>query len=122
MACNTPHTDQRLVKNALLKEHVFLPGMRANARYPEHVVNRCDALLTLVCLAIETEGVKEVRHLYPITDHYMSEMSKQLVDFEREGVMLGDAAREELAAEFLHIAKAYGFEVDTMRLMQPRAW
>ncbi len=122
LACQTPHYGTDQLRNSTIREHVFLPAMRADASYPERVVNRCEDLLVHLCFDIEAEEVTEAAQLYPLAHHTITEMNKQLIDFEREGIMLDSTARETLAAEFAFIAKAYGIAFDEQELMEPRMW
>lgn len=121
-ACQTPHYGTDQLRNATIREHVFLPAMRADARYPEHVVNRCEDLLIHLCFDIEAEEATEAAQLYPLAHHAITEMNKQLIDFERDGIMLDGTAREALAAEFMFIATAYGIAANEQALMEPKAW
>lgn len=122
LACHTPHYGTEQLRNATIREHVFLEALRVDARYPEHVVNRCEDLLIHLCFDIEAEEVKEAAQLYPLAHHTITEMNKQLIDFEREGIMLDSKAREALAPEFVFIAKAYAIAADEHRLMEAREW
>lgn len=122
LACKTPHVEQDLLRNTTMREHVFLPTMQRSANYPAEMVNQCDATLLHLCIAIENDGVKGEEDLYPITDHFIWMMNKLLDDFERQGITLGPAEREELTGEFVFIAKTYGFKVEVARMMAPQEW
>ncbi|MCB9183179.1 MAG: hypothetical protein H6591_04620 [Flavobacteriales bacterium] len=122
LACQTPHYATDQLRNSTIREHVFLPAMRADAHYSGQVVNRCEDLLIHLCFDIEAEEVTEAAQLYPLVHHTITEMNKQLIDFEREGIMLDSTARVALAAEFTFIANAYGIAADEQELMRPAAW
>lgn len=122
LACQTPHYGTEQLRNATIREHVFLGAMRADSRYPERVANRCEDLLIHLCFDIEAEQVTEAAGLYPLAHHTITEMNKQLIDYEREGIVLDSTAREALAAEFVFIAEAYRIATDERVLMEPRQW
>lgn len=122
LACRTPHYDTELLRNRTIKDHLFLETLRNDARYPDHVANKCEDLLIHLCFAIEAEEVTEAEQLHPLAQHTISEMNKLLIDFELEGVSLDDQARQELSAEFTFIAKAYGIPADEHRLLAPKSW
>lgn len=122
LACQTPHYGTEQLRNATIREHVFLGAMRTDTRYPEQIVNRCEDLLIHLCFDIEAEEVSDADRLYPLAHHTITEMNKQLIDFEREGFMLDSTAREALAAEIVFIAKAYAMASDERMLLETREW
>lgn len=114
--------DQNTVKNTEVREHRFLSAMYTDDLYPVDLVNDVRDILVRMCLAIEHEGVQEVRHLYPITHHFTKEINKLQDDFERADSEIETVAREAIAEEFVFIAKAYGFDADVEEMIAPREW
>jgi hypothetical protein len=105
-----------------VREHRFLSAMYSDDLYPVDLVNDLRDILVRMCLAIEQEEIKEVRHLYPITHHFTKEINQLQDDFERADSEIETVAREAIAEEFVFIAKAYGFDADVEEMIAPREW
>lgn len=121
-ACTETVKNQGSLRNARIREHEFLVSMRDDPYYPPQLVEQCCSILVRMCIAIETEGITEERHLYPITHHFTRELNALQDDFEREGSEMETGAREALGEEFAFIASSYGFDADVEEMIAPREW
>ncbi|HMQ76055.1 MAG TPA: hypothetical protein PKE21_11410 [Flavobacteriales bacterium] len=65
LACRTPHYEQGMLRNATIRDHVFLEALHTDARYTGDVANKLEGLLLHLCFAIEAEEVRTAEQFLP---------------------------------------------------------
>ncbi|MFY9310031.1 MAG: DUF5713 family protein [Bacteroidia bacterium] len=113
--------DMAKLTNEKIKEYSLLECMYHDAYFPAALVDKCRDILLELCYKIEAEK-PDKEGLYKLT-HYATDKLNGLQDeFESSGSEIETVARECLAADFLFIANAYGFEADIEKLVENREW
>ncbi|MEU9347787.1 DUF5713 family protein [Streptomyces sp. NPDC048278] len=111
------------ISNPRITGHAFLAGLYRDGYYPDHVVDRCSAVLVRLCERIEADRPADLPALYLLTHAATEEFNALEAEFEAAGSEIETVAREEIAADFWAVARAYGFEdADIEELIAPREW
>ncbi|MEU9408346.1 DUF5713 family protein [Streptomyces sp. NPDC048281] len=111
------------ISNPRITGHAFLAGLYRDGYYPDHVVDRCSAVLVRLCERIEADRPADLPALYLLTHAATEEFNALEAEFEAAGSEIETVAREEIAADFRAVARAYGFEdADIEELIAPREW
>lgn len=118
-AANAPQTP----RNPQIQAHAFLADMSRDAYFPPQLVDQGKAILTELCLRIETQPPKDLDALYALTHAATLRFNELAEAFEAAGSEIETAAREDIGANMAFIAQAYGFaQADIEELIAPREW
>lgn len=110
------------IMNDSLKDYKFLEGMYGDEYFPKFLVDKGKQILINLCLRIEQEKPKTLQDLYVLTHASVEEFNALEDDFMENGSEIETVARECIALDFEHIAKAYGFNPDLEELIATRNW
>ena len=111
------------IDNETMRAYRFVADMVRDAYFPDAEVNKVQAVLHELCERIEAERPKTLAELYPLTHAATERINDLQNDFADAGSEIETGARESIAADFVAIAKAYGFDdADTEELIAPRDW
>lgn len=110
------------IQNQQILAHGFLNDMQEDSYFPSAQVEKGKAILLKLCKTIETKEPTSLDQLYLLTHAATEEFNRLGEELEENGSELETAARENIAADFAFIAKAYGFEADIEELIAVREW
>ncbi|MFE7185144.1 DUF5713 family protein [Streptomyces erythrochromogenes] len=111
------------ITNQQVAGHAFLQEMYDDAYFPDHVVDRAEAILLRLCERIEAEAPSDLEGLYALTRAATEEFNQLEGEFVAAGSEIETVAREWICDEFRFVASAYGFtEADAEQLAAGRDW
>lgn len=111
------------IDNETMRAHRFVADMYRDAYFPDPEVAKVEAVLRELCARIEADEPKTLAELYPLTHAATEKINALEDDFAAAGSEIETGARESIAADFVAIAKAYGFaDADIEELIAPRDW
>ncbi|MEV3967535.1 DUF5713 family protein [Streptomyces sp. NPDC050698] len=111
------------ISNEQVSTHPFLRGLYEDPYYPDQVVDRGRAILLALCERIESERPTGLGTLYALTRAATEEFNDLEAAFHAAGSEIETVAREEIAADFAFLARAYGFpDADVEELVATREW
>lgn len=111
------------ITNTAIQSHSFLAGMYADDYFPNNCVEQVKQVLLTLCESIEREQPTNLDALYQLANTATEAINGLQETFESNDSDLETAARESMAADFAHIATAYGFETaDTEAMIASRDW
>lgn len=110
------------LKNEDLRTYPFLQEMYSDTYFPAFLVDKCKAILVDLCFEIERQNPKKLDELYQLTHAATNRFNDIQEEFYDNDSELETAARECIAADFEHIAQAYGFDADIEELIATREW
>ncbi|TDD42598.1 hypothetical protein E1286_30360 [Nonomuraea terrae] len=109
--------------NRQVAGHPFLQGMYDDGWFPNHLVDKGQAILLRLCARIEAERPADLAALYALTDAATEEFNALEEEFLAADSEIETVARELIAADFAFVAAAYGFpDADTETLIGARDW
>jgi hypothetical protein len=109
-------------KNAQAGGHAFLADVRGLLLADSHIA-RIRTILVDLCAQIELERPGMADGFLRLTHAATERINEVAVEVEASEGELETVAREAIAAEFLFIARAYGFAaVDIEDIVAPRDW
>lgn len=103
------------IDNETMRAYPFVADMVRAPYFPDAEVKKVQAVLRELCAQIEAER--------PLTHAATERINDLQNDFADAGSEIETGARESIAADFVVIAKAYGFDdADAEQLIAPRDW
>ncbi|MBE1535755.1 DUF5713 family protein [Actinomadura algeriensis] len=109
--------------NPQVADHLFLKGMYTDGYYPDHIVDKCAAILRDLCERIEADRPADVAALYALTHAATEEFNDLEEEFAAAGSEIETVARDLIGEDFWFVASAYGFtDADHEELIAPREW
>ncbi|MBF9252946.1 hypothetical protein I2I11_06560 [Pontibacter sp. 172403-2] len=113
---------QNTIKNEQVKSHELLKEMYQDDYFPDFLVDKGKGILIELCIQIESQKPANLEDLYKLTHASTDKFNDLGEEFYENDSELETAARENIAADFEFIAKAYGFDADTEELIATRDW
>lgn len=113
---------QQSLNNETTRSHPFLAEMYADGYFPNHLVDRCKAVLVKLCRAIEEQKPESDAAFLRLTHAAVERINDLEEAFAEEDSELETGAREALGADFALITRAYGFKIDIEEVIAPREW
>lgn len=111
------------ITNERMAGYEFLGPMRGDGYYPAHLVAKGGDILHALCERIEGRPPRGLDELYELTHAATEQFNLLAEEFHEAGSEIETVAREAIAADFDHLAQAYGFpEADLEELVDPREW
>ncbi|MCX4744189.1 DUF5713 family protein [Kitasatospora sp. NBC_01287] len=111
------------ITNPQVAKYPFLQQLYADDYFPDHVLDKCRAVLLELCERIEAERPADLAALYLLTERATAEFNALEAEFEAADSEIETVAREEIAEDFGFVADAYGFEdADIEELIAGREW
>lgn len=111
------------VTNEQVTGHAFLEALYRDGWFPDHLVDRGREILLRLCERVEAERPGDLEALYLLTQAATEEFNALQEAFWEAGSDIETVAREEIAADFRFVARAYGFEdADVEELIGTRDW
>jgi hypothetical protein len=111
------------VTNQQVAGHTFLRGLYADRYFPDHVVDKGQAILLTLCERVEAEQPPDLSALYVLAEAATVSFNALQEEFEAAGSEIETVAREEIAEAFWFVASAYGFpDADVETLIAARDW
>jgi len=111
------------IENETMRAHPFVADMVADGYFPDAQVKKVETVLRALCEQIEAVKPESLAELYPLTHAATEQINDLAEDFMDAGSELETGARESIGADFMIIAKAYGFDdADIEALIAPRDW
>lgn len=114
--------DQKALSNEKVKNYSFLECMYNDAYYPSFLIDKCKQVLLGLCKDIETTKPENLDTLYKLTHASTEQINALENEFNQNDSEIETVARECLAENFEHIARAYGFDADIEELIATREW
>ena len=111
-----------MINNEQLKSHKFLAEMHSDEYYPKKLVDKGVKILIKLCEKIESDKPKSLESLYKLTHAATEKFNSLEEEFADNESEIETVARECIAAEFVLISKAYGFDADAEELISNREW
>ncbi|MFD4657772.1 DUF5713 family protein [Kitasatospora sp. NPDC058444] len=104
-------------------DRAFLRRMYEDPYFPDHIVERGEAILLRLCERIETEQPPDPAALCVLTRAATEQFNLLDREFAAAGSGIETAAREWIAEDFEFVASAYGFtDVEARDLIAGRDW
>ncbi|BAJ32633.1 MULTISPECIES: DUF5713 family protein [Kitasatospora] len=111
------------ITNERLAGYEFLHPMRGDGYYPARLVAKGGDILHALCERIEAQPPSGLDELYELTQAATEEFNLLDEEFHAAGSEIETVAREAIAADFDHLAQAYGYaDADVEELIANREW
>ncbi len=110
------------ITNPSMKGHAFLAEMYADPYFPDHLVDKCRAILERLCMAIEETKPDTDEAFLKLSHAATEEINALAEEFEENDSELETGARDCLGSDFYTITEAYGFDIDIEDVIAPRDW
>ncbi|WP_404800478.1 DUF5713 family protein [Actinomadura montaniterrae] len=109
--------------NQKVLEHEFLTGMYNDGYFPDHLVDKGEAILLSLCERIEVGRPADLAALYTLTHAATEQFNALQTEFEAAGSEIETVARDVIGEEFWFVATAYDFDgADIEELIATRDW
>ncbi|MFF1546800.1 DUF5713 family protein [Streptomyces sp. NPDC058291] len=109
--------------NEQVTGHAFLAALYRDGYYPDHLVDRGREILLRLCERVEAGRPDGLDALYVLAQAATEEFNALQDAFWEADSDIETVAREEIAADFGFVARAYGFEdADVEELIATRDW
>ncbi|MFD6098039.1 DUF5713 family protein [Nocardiopsis flavescens] len=104
-------------------ERTYLEGMVRDTYFPPDLVEKGQAILRALDTRLAADRPADLEALYTVTHAATEEFNALNEEFWERGSEIETVARDVIATDFLHIARAHGFtDADIEELVAPRDW
>lgn len=110
------------ITNPQLQHYQFLEAMARDPYFPAHLVEAGRQIFIALCETIEAQRPAKDAEIYALTHAATEEFNILNEAFLAAGSEIETVARDAIAADFEHIVKAYGFDLDIEEVIEPRDW
>ncbi|GAA3520889.1 hypothetical protein GCM10022393_39010 [Aquimarina addita] len=119
----TMNLDQNNLQNKVMVNYEFLAMMYRDPYFPNHVVDKGKLILIDLCFRIEKQSPQSLSELYDLTQEATEKFNLLQVVFDANNSEIETGARECIGADFVFIAKMYGFvDADVEELIASGEW
>lgn len=111
------------IQNEQIQGFEFLADLvRQDHYFPRHLVSKGQQILMHLCETIELQSPRTLADLYALTHQATERFNELAEEFWDSGSEIETGARENICADMVSIATAYGFAADPEQLTAPRDW